>query len=86
PDFITQPPAGRALVRAWAAAAAAACALVAVQAQGQHEEAQRLVEQAAVLDRLARPAVAAPAKAAPSNAAARTRAWAVVRQLDTDWA
>lgn len=83
PDFVAQPARARPLVWAWAATAAAACALVAVQAQGQHEEAQRLQEQAAVLDRIARPAVAA--KARPPNAAARSRAWAVSRQLDTDW-
>jgi hypothetical protein len=84
PDFIAQPSRSRPLMWAWAATAAAACALVAVQAKGQLEEGQRLQEQAAVLDRIARPA--AVAKAKPANAAARSRAWAVARQLDTDWA
>ena len=84
PDFIAQASRGRPLMWAWAATAAAACALVAVQAQGQHEEAQRLQEQAAVLDRIARPATLAKAK--PPNLAARSRAWVVARQLDTDWA
>ncbi|WP_457356096.1 PilN domain-containing protein [Roseateles sp. P5_D6] len=83
PDFIAQPSRARPLLWAWAATAAAACALVAVQAQGQREEAQRLAEQSAVLDRLARPAPAA--KPAPPNPAARGRAWAAARQLDTDW-
>lgn len=84
PDFIAQPSRSRPLMWAWAAAAAAACALVAVQAEGQHEEARRLQEQAAVLDRLDRPAITARTK--PPNPAARQRAWAVARQLGTDWA
>ena len=84
PDFIAQPSRMRPLVWAWAAAAAAACVLVALQAQAQHEEAQRLAEQAAVLDRMARPAPAA--KATAPSAGARSRTWAAARQLDTDWA
>lgn len=84
PDFIAQPSRARSLVWAWAATAAAACALVALQAQSQHDEAQRLQEQAAVLDRLARPAMVP--KARPPNPAARSRAWATAQQLDTDWA
>lgn len=84
PDFITPPSRTRPLVWAWAGAAAAACALVAVQAQGQQDEARRLAEQAAVLDRLAGPATAARAK--PADPAARARAWTVARQLETDWA
>jgi len=83
PDFIAQPSRARPLLWAWAATAAAACVLVALQAQSQHEEGQRLAEQAAVLDRMARPAVTAKAK--PLNPAARSRAWAVSRQLGTDW-
>jgi len=55
-----------------------------MQEQGQREEAQRLTEQSAVLDRIARPA--ATTKTKPPNPAARNRAWAVSRQLDTDWA
>lgn len=82
PDFIAQPSRMRPLVWAWAAAAAAACALVAAQAQGQREEGWRLAEQAAVLDRMARPA---PVRAATPNPAARGRTWAAARQLDTDW-
>lgn len=85
PDFIAQPSRMRPLMWAWAATAAAACALVAVQALGQREEAQRLAEQSAVLDRIARPA-AATTKAKPPNPAARSRAWAVSRQLGADWA
>ncbi|CAM4127767.1 PilN domain-containing protein [Roseateles saccharophilus] len=84
PDFIAQPSRMRPLAWAWAAAAAAACVLVVLQAQGQREEAQRLAEQSAVLDRLARPAAAAKPK--PPNPAARARAWAVSNQLGTDWA
>lgn len=84
PDFIAQPSRARPLIWAWAATAAAACVLVGLQAQSQHEEAQRLQEQAAVLDRIARPALTAQAK--PPNPAARSHAWAVSRQLDTDWA
>lgn len=84
PDFIAQPSSARRLVWAWAAMATAACVLVALQGQSQHDEAQRLQEQAAVLDRLARPA-AAP-KARPPNPAARSRAWATAQQLGTDWA
>ncbi|MBI3347305.1 MAG: PilN domain-containing protein [Burkholderiales bacterium] len=84
PDFIPQPSRMRPLMWAWAATAAAACALVAVQAQGQHEEGLRLAEQAAVLDRIARPAPTTPTKA--PNPAARARAWAVSQQLGTDWA
>lgn len=84
PDFIAQPSRLRPLMWAWAATAAAACVLVVMQAQGQREEAQRLAEQAAVLDRIARPAAAARAK--PADPAKRTQAWAVARQLDTDWA
>lgn len=84
PDFIPQPSRTRPLVWAWAAAAGAACALVAVQAQGQHEEGQRLAEQAAMLDRLARQAQPAPAAKAP-NPATRARAWAAAQQLNTDW-
>ena len=83
PDFIAQPSRMRPLVWAWAAAAAAACVLVAVQAQGQREEAQRLAEQATVLDRMARPA---PARTVAPNPAARVRTWMAARQLDTDWA
>ena len=83
PDFIAQPSRMRPLIWAWAATAAAACVLIALQAQGQREEAQRLAEQASLLDRIARPAAAARAK--PPNPAARTRAWAVARQLDTPW-
>lgn len=83
PDFIAQPSRARPLIWAWAATAAAACVLIALQAQSQHEESQRLHEQAAVLDRIARPALTA--KARPPNPAARSRAWAVSRQLDTDW-
>jgi len=83
PDFIAQPSRTRRLIWAWAATAAAACVLVGLQAQGQREEALRLQEQAAVLDRIARPAAAKPK---PPNPAARSRAWAVSRQLDTDWA
>jgi hypothetical protein len=83
PDFIAQPSRARPLIWAWAATAAAACLLVALQAHDQHAEAVRLQEQAAVLDRMARPAMSAKAK--PPNAAARSRAWAVARQLDTDW-
>ncbi|MFG6489838.1 PilN domain-containing protein [Roseateles sp. BYS78W] len=83
PDFIAQPSQARPLLWAWAATAAAACVLVALQAQSQHEEGQRLAEQAAVLDRIARPA--ATQKAKPANPAARARAWAVSRQLGTDW-
>lgn len=84
PDFIPRPSRMKPLVWAWAAAAAAACVLVALQAQGQREEAQRLAEQAAVLDRMARPAAVASAK--PANPASRARAWVAARQLDTDWA
>lgn len=84
PDFIAQPSRARPLVWAWAATAAAACVLVALQAQSQHDEAQRLQEQAAVLDRIARPAAAPKAK--PPNPAARSRAWATAQQLGTDWA
>lgn len=84
PDFIDQPSRIRPLIWAWAGAAATACVLVALQAQGQREEAQRLAEQSGVLDRLTRPAVAAKTK--PPNPAARNRAWAVSRQLGTDWA
>lgn len=84
PDFIAQPSRARPLIWAWAATAAAACALVALQAGGQRDEAQRLQEQAAVLDRLARPA-AAPRAGTPSPAA-RSRAWTVAGQLGTDWA
>lgn len=84
PDFIAQPSRLRPLAWAWAATAAAACMLVALQAQGQREEAGRLSEQAAVLERIARPA--ATAKAKPLNPAARGRAWAVSQQLGTDWA
>lgn len=84
PDFIARPPRARALAWGWAAAAAAACALVAVQAWDQHGEAQRLAEQATLLDRLAR--AAAPARPASAPApAARSRAWAAARQLDLDW-
>jgi hypothetical protein len=83
PDFIAQPSRMRPLAWAWAASAAAACALVVVQAQGQREEAQRLTEQSAVLDRIARPAASARTK--PLNPAARNRAWAISRQLGTDW-
>ncbi len=83
PDFIAQPSRARPLIWAWAATAAAACVLVALQAQSQHDEALRLQEQAAVLDRLARPAVAT--KARPPNPAARSRAWATALQLGTDW-
>ncbi|WP_457423978.1 hypothetical protein [Roseateles sp. P5_E7] len=83
PDFIAQPSRARSLIWVWAATAAAACVLVALQARSQHEEAQRLAEQAAVLDRIARPA--AVTKARPPNPAARGRAWAAARQLDTDW-
>lgn len=86
PDFIPQPPAGRALIWAWGAAAAAACALIGIQAQGQHEEAQRLAEQAAVVDRLARPAAISTVKAKAANPASRLRALTVARQLDNDWA
>jgi hypothetical protein len=84
PDFIAQPSRIRPLIWAWAATAAAACVLVVTQAQGQHEEAQRLAEQSSVLDRLARPATANKPK--PPNPAARNRAWVVSRQLGTDWA
>lgn len=84
PDFIAQPSRARPLIWAWAATAAAACVLVVLQAQSQHDEAQRLLEQAAVLDRLARPATAP--KARPPNPAARSRAWATAQQLGTDWA
>lgn len=84
PDFIAQPSPTRPLMWAWAATAAAACALVAVQALGQRDEARRLAEQAALLDRIARPA--ATAATAPPGPAARSRAWAVATQLDTDWA
>ena len=84
PDFIAQPSRARPLVWAWAATAAAACVLMALQAQSQHDEAQRLQEQAAVLDRIARPAAAPKAK--PPNPAARSRAWATAQQLGTDWA
>lgn len=84
PDFIAQPSPTRPLMWAWAATAAGACALVAVQALGQRDEARRLAEQAALLDRIARPA--ATAAAAPPGPAARSRAWAVAAQLDTDWA
>lgn len=84
PDFIAQPTRMRPLLWAWAATAAAACVLVAVQAQGQRDEAQRLAEQAAVLDRLARPA--AVTRTPAPNPAARSRAVAAARQLDTDWA
>jgi Tfp pilus assembly protein PilN len=84
PDFIAQPSRARPLIWAWAATAAAACVLVALQAQGQQDEARRLREQAAVLDRIARPTAAAPAP--PPNPAARNRAWAAAQQLDTDWA
>jgi len=66
-----------------AATAAAACVLVALQVQGQREEGQRLAEQATLLDRIARPV--SNAKARMPNPAARNRAWAVARQLDTDW-
>jgi len=83
PDFIAQPPRTRPLVWAWAASAAAACALIAMQAQEQREEGRRLAEQAAVLDRIARPT--STAKAKPPSPAARSRAWAVSSQLGTDW-
>lgn len=85
PDFIAPPSPARPLMWAWAATAAAACALVAVQALGQRDEAGRLAEQAALLDRITRQHTAAPAAAAPPNPAARSRAWAVAGQLDTDW-
>jgi hypothetical protein len=84
PDFIAQPSRARPLLWAWAATAAAACVLVALQAQGQQDEARRLQEQSAVLDRLTRSATLAQAK--PPSPAARSRAWAVSRQLSTDWA
>ncbi|MFG6429503.1 PilN domain-containing protein [Roseateles sp. LYH14W] len=84
PDFITQPTRMRPLLWAWAATAAIACVLVAVQAHGQREEAQRLAEQAAVLDRFAHPA--ATSKAQAPNPAARSRARAAAHQLDIDWA
>lgn len=84
PDFVPQPSRMKTLAWAWAATAAAACVLIALQAQGQREEGQRLDEQAAVLDRLARPARLARAK--PADPAMRARAWAAARQLDTDWA
>lgn len=83
PDFIPQPSRARQLIWAWAATAAAACVLVVLQAQGQRDEAQRLQEQAAVLDRMARPTAAI---AKPSNPTARARAWSTAQQLDTDWA
>lgn len=81
PDFITPPSRLRPLLWAWVATAAAACVLLALQARGQHEEAQRLAEQSALIDRLARPALVAR----PTDPAARSRAWAVARQLGTDW-
>lgn len=84
PDFIARPSPARRLVWAWAATAAAACVLVALQAQGQQDEARRLREQSAVLDRLTRSAAVAQVK--PPSPAARSRAWAVSRQLSTDWA
>nr|WP_255719668.1 PilN domain-containing protein [Pelomonas sp. P8] len=87
PDFIKRPSRVRTLVWAWTATAAAACGLVAWQVQGQQQEAQRLAEQAAVLDRLARPAAARPAAAnTAATTAARARTGAAARQLDTDWA
>lgn len=84
PDLLTQPSATRPLVWVWAGAAAAACALVALQARGLADESTRLTEQANVLQQFNRPAPAHPASA-PSPAA-RARAWAAARQLDTDWA
>ena len=84
PDFIAQASRARPLMWGWAATAAAACVLVALQAQGQREEAQRLAEQAVVLERIARPAIVTKARA--PNPAARSRAWAAARQLGTDWA
>lgn len=92
PDFIARPRAvrTRALVWAWAASAAAACALVAVQARELRQEAARLSEQSAVIDRLqraGRPAAATATLAAQASAAAAgVRAAAAARQLDTDWA
>jgi hypothetical protein len=82
PDFIAQPSRLRPLVWAWAATAVAACALVAVQVYAQYEEARRLQEQAAMLDRIA---PVAPGRSKVADPAARGRAWAVSRQLHTDW-
>lgn len=87
PDFIARPTALRPLVWAWAASAAAACVLVAVQAVGVRQDAERLSEQAAVLDRLQR--ATRPAAATPASApaiAVRTRAGSAARLLDADWA
>ncbi len=81
PDFITPPSRMRPLLWAWAATAAAACVLLALQVQGQRDEARRLAEQSTLLDRIAQPKVAAK----PPDAAARGRAWAVARELGTDW-
>ena len=84
PEFISRLASARPLAWLWAGAAAAACAVVALQARDVADESARLAEQSDVLQRLARPA---PARAASApNPAARSRAWAAARQLDTDWA
>lgn len=85
PDFIAHPSPARRLMWAWAATAAAACALLAAQALEQHDEGQRLAEQATVLARIDRAAARATSPQPAPNLAARQRAWAVADQLNTDW-
>jgi Tfp pilus assembly protein PilN len=84
PDFIPRSPPLRLLMWAWAATATAACVLMALQAQALRDEAERLDAQARVLQQLDRPRPMA--RATPSDAVQRGRAWAVVRQLQIDWA
>jgi hypothetical protein len=84
PDFVPRPSALRPLMWAWAGTAAAACVLVAMQALAQRDEAERLAEQARVLQKLDRPRP--PARTGAADTAQRARAWAAARQLQTDWA
>lgn len=85
PDFVPARNRPGLLASLWLLTALAACALGAQQALQQRDEAARLDEQAQLLARITAPPQGARPAASAAGLAARDRAQALARRLDTDW-